>query len=943
MAQSVGPATLHGRLAELQTLDACLELTAAGKLHTVFVEGEAGIGKTRLVEAWLERARGRGFQVFAGGGDEIEQARPFGPLVRALGCTPDASESRRAEINRLLRADPDTLPGPIEPTRDPGLQYRIVDSLVDLIEEAALVSPVALALDDVQWADPSTVITVRALTRQLAFLPVMLVATLRPLPRPPEVERLAVNLVREGAQWLALRPLEDKAVAELVAELVAATPADSLLAKVATAAGNPLFVIELVKALADQEAILVAGERAELTDFTLPPSLRQTILRRTDVLNEQTLELLQAASVLGLTFSAQDVATVLGRSAAELLRPIRDAIRAKIFVAGGDALGFRHDLIRAAIYEDLPKDVRAALHLEAGRRLATAGAPAQQIAEQLALGARPGDTEAVRWLHAAAREAARQSPAVAVRLLERALDLAGGSGPLPPRLLADLVTILLWSGNPGRAETYARQGLDRDPPTDVEGTLRLGLVSALTAQGRASDVVHEVASARNHGSLAAEVRLRLQAEAANALAILGDLRGAEQVAGEAIAAGTPAGGAGAIMGLLVLSDTARGRGNLAEALQYAQRAKQLTAESDPGDLPWRPEIFEAMVLRELDRFEEAHRALVAGRLADERQGNVSYLPVYHYESATVRFAAGDWDDAVADAESGLALADDVGLGMLLSWPHGLLGLIAAYRGQLEAAAARVAAVESRGVEPAGSAWLTLTVALLQEARGEAGAALVTLERGWDQQTQRGSIDRLLGPDLVRLALAADRHVLALRVTADLEAAAETTSAPGLIAVALRCRGVVDNDADPLLRSVAAYRLGPRAFERAAACQETAAVLARAGRGPDASLLFEEALDFYDRAGARRQTARILAEMRALGLGRKRRGARKRPATGWPALTPSELEVVRLAARGLTNPEIGARLFISRRTVQTHLAHAFRKLGVASRVELAAEVARRSSE
>ena len=81
-------------------------------------------------------------------------------------------------------------------------------------------------------------------------------------------------------------------------------------------------------------------------------------------------------------------------------------------------------------------------------------------------------------------------------------------------------------------------------------------------------------------------------------------------------------------------------------------------------------------------------------------------------------------------------------------------------------------------------------------------------------------------------------------------------------------------------------------------------------------------------------------MRQLGIGRKRRGARKRPARGWESLTPSELEVVRLAATGLTNPQIGQRLFISPRTVQTHLAHAFRKLDLSSRVELAAEAARR---
>ena len=167
-----------------------------------------------------------------------------------------------------------------------------------------------------------------------------------------------------------------------------------------------------------------------------------------------------------------------------------------------------------------------------------------------------------------------------------------------------------------------------------------------------------------------------------------------------------------------------------------------------------------------------------------------------------------------------------------------------------------------------------------------------------------------------------------------------SSVPSLAGVALRCRGLVEDDVELLLRSVEAYRGGPRLVERAAACEDAAAALARATRTNEASALFSEALDVYDHVGAKRDAARALATMRTVRIGRKRRGARKRPDRGWESLTPSELEVVRLAAEGLTNPEIGRRLFISRRTVQTHLAHAFEKLNICSRVELAAKAARR---
>jgi DNA-binding CsgD family transcriptional regulator len=234
--------------------------------------------------------------------------------------------------------------------------------------------------------------------------------------------------------------------------------------------------------------------------------------------------------------------------------------------------------------------------------------------------------------------------------------------------------------------------------------------------------------------------------------------------------------------------------------------------------------------------------------------------------------------------------------------------------------------------------------LLDEARGDTAGALVTLGTAWDRDASRGLIGRgrALGLELTRLALAVGDRERAGQVAAGLEAAATLAPVPSLQGTALHCRGLADDDVDVLLRSVEALTLGPRVLEHASACEDAATTLARAGRRSEATALFDEALDVYDRVGAHRDAARGLAATRELGISRKRRGARKRPASGWESLTPAELDVVRLAADGLTNPEIGQRLFVSPRTVQTHLAHVFRKLDLASRVELAAEVARRTA-
>jgi DNA-binding CsgD family transcriptional regulator len=276
--------------------------------------------------------------------------------------------------------------------------------------------------------------------------------------------------------------------------------------------------------------------------------------------------------------------------------------------------------------------------------------------------------------------------------------------------------------------------------------------------------------------------------------------------------------------------------------------------------------------------------------------------------------------------------------MLLAWPHMVLAEIAVHRDDLETAAASLAAVEElHGGEPAG-----LAQGLLDEARGNAAHALATLSLAWDRDTAHGVLyrRRALGPHLVRLALAAGDRTRAEVVATGVERAAGLASVPSVSGAALRCRGQLTGDVGLLLRSVEVYEQGPRAVERATACEDAALALAEAGRSSEATGLFDAALDVYAQAGARRDAGRVLASMRRHGIGRRRRGAGKRPLHGWESLTPSELEVVRLAAAGLTNPQIGHRLFISPRTVQTHLAHAFRKLDISSRVELAVEATRR---
>jgi DNA-binding CsgD family transcriptional regulator len=309
-------------------------------------------------------------------------------------------------------------------------------------------------------------------------------------------------------------------------------------------------------------------------------------------------------------------------------------------------------------------------------------------------------------------------------------------------------------------------------------------------------------------------------------------------------------------------------------------------------------------------------------------------------AAELRFLLGEWDDAVPELEAGLEAAADRGALILLAQSRGYLAIVATARGDRRAAEAALEPVRAAGrygEQVAGSA-----SALLAEADGRPGDALDILRRIWARDAGRGDRyhHRSLAPAIVRLALAAGEEGLAREVAgATLAGAALAPGVPSVRAAALRCRGLVGRDADAALEAAALARRGGRVLEAAGACEDAAAVLTGRGRAPEARALLDEALDRYEALEAAWLAARAGAALREAGGRRGRRGPRRRPERGWASLTPSERAVAELVAEGLTNREVGRRLFVSPHTVNSHLRSAFRKLGVPSRAALAAAVVR----
>lgn len=201
---------------------------AAGAREAVLIEGEAGIGKTRLIAECLGSAREHGFTMAHGTADEVEQARPCGVLLAAF-------EESAPELGPQLKS---SLSEPGDRT------LEIVDALVAFCEAAAKTSPVVLVLDDLHWADAETLRALRALIRRTASIPFALITSCRPPAGNPELEALIEAIVDDGLH-IDLEPLDDTAVAALLETLVADPLASALVARVASAHGNPFFVIEI--------------------------------------------------------------------------------------------------------------------------------------------------------------------------------------------------------------------------------------------------------------------------------------------------------------------------------------------------------------------------------------------------------------------------------------------------------------------------------------------------------------------------------------------------------------------------------------------------------------------------------------------------------------------------------------------------------------------------
>lgn len=931
-ARLARPSRLLGRVPEWERLESLYAEAASGHGVSVLLEGETGIGKTELMRAYADACKQAGFLVLKADGDSLEQHVPF-QLVRScfesLGTT--ERHGRSADL-----ADMFAMLGGQGAFDSADWEFAVTEAMCMVFDRWCAHEPVALFVDDLHQADDSSLVALSRLHRILRQIPLLVCATLQPTPHTAGTTDVLQTLLGRWNHKVMLQSMDDGAIARMVQGLVGAEPGTALQEYVKSAAGNPLFVTEMISGLMHTGRLALKDGVADVaaSQDTVPPvpgSIKTAVLGRFADLPTETKELMAVMAIMGPRVRLRDLSLVLGTTPLRLWKPVKEVVDTGLLEEAGESLAFKHTLVKRVIVDSLPLSMRKALEAQAGRRMIEAGTP-EQAMEFLSRTYLPMDQPTITQLADVAPSMVQRAPSAAADVLRRALTEIDPADANRVVLYRYAVTALLRSEEFAAAETLARQALDVTDTSGEERDLHWSLIQSLYQQGLFTQAIIAAEKALRTLGDNSQGRARFHCMVANCYFLQSAFEPAGEVAELAALVGeTEEDPYAAAFALTLLSILSERDIRLADSLAQVDEALELLVgqEADPN-LPLAPHFVKGVVLTELERFDEAHSSFDKGLRECDREGNF-YLTWYHLGKARLYYHDGRWDDALAETGAGLETVDHVHMFAAL---RAQAALIAVHRGELPDLA--LLAEQS----PSGPAnvygylhdW---AMALTHEAHGEPRKALDLLVTALDNRASAVRRRFLLrtSPDLLRLATSlgdSNRIRIVCEELADLVAESEF---PGAEAELLFGRGLTEQD--PAILAEAAARFHHRGwvlYEEYA--QEAAAeAYALLGQMPAARGALKTALALCDRLGAVLDAKRAEKRLARQGV-RLRRRARVVHRTGWEALTETEYTIVRHVAEGCSNPEIGARMFLSPRTVQFHLSAIFTKLDLTSRVELA---------
>jgi DNA-binding CsgD family transcriptional regulator len=894
--------SLVGRESELGAVETFLR---AERPRVLVIAGEPGIGKTTLWQTAVEHARARGARVLMSRPTESEARLAFAGLADLLADVPDELFARLPEPQRvgldaaLLRA---------ASARPP--ERRVVGAgFLTLLRALAGISEVVCAIDDLQWLDASSAAVVEFALRRLGEEPVRGIFSVRstePARAPiPALERdLQVERVELG-------PLSVAALHRVLAEQLGRTSARPTLVRIARAAGgNPLYAIEIAREL-DRR-----GEHDISGGMPVP----------------QGLDSLVRARVRALPAGARDAllhAAVLGRPDTEAIDPVELAPAEEaglVRVKPDKRIEFVHPLFASAVYSAAP----AARLREAHRAVADLARDPEERARHLALAAAGPDAGVVRELQAAARHARmRGSPDSAAELTGLALRLLPADAPGRLELQLELAEQLHLASDFPAARGLLEELRTTLPPGDLRARALLTLVeieywrsgeSAATAlaEEALADARDPVLEARCHAAIAlyaGTVDLpKAAASAREALALLDGVEDADP-------------------GLVAAALSARVRADLFLGDGFdratAMRALELEESSPPATVDTRVVFKLGQWLRYVDDLEGARAHLEQAERQAHEEGDESSLANILLNRVIVATWAGDLSEAAALAERMLDAFGQQGVGP----EHGALwrAYVDAYAGRVEPV--REAAVAADPGEPMVAAIWGRCVGLAELAAGDVAAAdrhlaeaLEVFERVAFREPAVWRVDG----DAIEAALAAGDLERAQKLLDRFAERAARSQIPWSLSVSARCRGLVlaaQGDlgaaAAALDRALAEHERCPMPFERARTLLVQGRLQRRLKQKRRARLSLDEARALFAAQGAETWVARVEEELERVAV-------RRAPAE----LSATELRIARLAADGLSNQAIAEQVFVSVKTVESNLKRAYRKLGIASRAQLA---------
>jgi DNA-binding CsgD family transcriptional regulator len=918
-----------------------MEALGRGEGAVVWVEGEPGIGKSSLVSEALAEAGQPEWDVGWGEADQLSGRLPLRAMQDCLQVRSSSPDPRRAHAAGLLR------------DRSSGDASRNgVEVLLTLVDGLCAAAPTVLVLDDLQWADEASLTVWHQLAASISQLRLLLIGTCRPTPRPPALQQVRASVGRRGGQVITLGPLPDTDVTALVTSIVGAPPGDGLRRLTAQASGNPLYVRELVDALVREQAVQI-NPVADIAPRSerLPTSLTAVLDDRLGSVPAEAAQLLRTAALLGGRFAVSDLAVVLRRPVSDLAAGLQEAVAAGIVEDSGAELAFRHPLIRQALYESMPQALRTALHAEAARELAASGADTLSIAQQLSAASRPGAGWARGWLIQAAPALTTRAPQLAVELLRRELEQTPAGEPGWDALVVGLVRAELAIGGYQEAITQADRALALLTDAARRGETAWMLVNARVSAGHSfGEVIAAIRQALAAGDLPRLWQSRLLALLAMLERATTGVDVANAIADQALAAAEEVGDPATIVHVLattwLLQTVAREH---AAALASIDRALQLVG-GNPGYEELHANFLEprTFVLQNLDEWPQAELALRQSRefgLLNGRPDRATWA-----SAAVLRYWLGQWDDALAELGSDATDLPGLVYSFLRErWSallvHGVAALIAGRREQRTEAGRHLreglALPIENLIDRENQDFVVAAHALALEQSGETRQAMLRLAEIIPRGPNEMTLVHQWLPDLVRLALAAgDEQVAQTAAQACREEAAAETRPARAAAASLRCHGLLESDPDQLQEAVAHYRSVGPAVELPAALEDLAVVLAERGSEDPARAALNEAIGLYEGMSARWDIRRAEGRLRQHGIRRGVRGRRGPHATsGWGALTPTEVTIAALVARGDSTSDIARGMFLSRRTVQTYISHILAKLEAKSRVDIAREALR----